>query len=131
VSVRRHDMANALALPGARVMLLSGLIARARSRSPSTRLSRNDVPEARIRARVGSRARTWPSSWAGYSREAERAADAYAVDLMTRAGGNGAALADILERTRFPRGPSSAAMRSRMSARAAPLPPARVIRSTA
>ncbi|WP_245337926.1 M48 family metalloprotease, partial [Methylobacterium radiotolerans] len=35
---------------------------------------------------------------AGYSRDAERAADAYAVDLMTRAGGNGAALADILER---------------------------------
>lgn len=35
---------------------------------------------------------------AGYSRDAERAADATAVDLMTRAGGNGAALADILER---------------------------------
>ncbi|MCJ2025986.1 M48 family metalloprotease [Methylobacterium sp. J-067] len=35
---------------------------------------------------------------AGYSREAERAADTFAVNLMTRAGGNAAALAEILER---------------------------------
>ncbi len=42
---------------------------------------------------------------AGYSREAERAADAYAVALMTRAGGNGAALADILERIAADDGP--------------------------
>ncbi|WP_245292099.1 M48 family metallopeptidase [Methylobacterium tarhaniae] len=122
VTARRHEMANALALPGARVILLSGLIARAKTpdevaavlahelghvgaRDPTRSLIRasgtsfllsvvlGDLTGSTVIVAVGEAALS-----AGYSRDAERAADAYAVDLMTRAGGNGAALADILER---------------------------------
>lgn len=122
VSVRRHGLANALTLPGARVVVLSDLIAKARSadefagvlahefghvavRDPTRSLIQasaasfllslvlGDLTGSTVIVAVGQAALS-----AGYSREAERAADAYAVALMARAGGNGAALADILDR---------------------------------
>ncbi len=122
VTARRHGMANAFALPGARVILLSGLVARAKTpdevaavlahefghvgaRDPTRSLIRasgtsfllslvlGDLTGSTVIVAVGEALLA-----AGYSRDAERAADATAVDLMTRAGGNGAALADILER---------------------------------
>ena len=129
VSVRRHDMANALALPGARVMLLSGLIARARSPDEVAAVLAHELGHVRARDPTRALIRASGTSFllslvlgdltgstvivavgeavlsAGYSREAERAVDAYAVDLMTRAGGNGAALADILERIAADDGP--------------------------
>ncbi len=122
VSVRRHGMANALALPGARVILLSSLIARAESPDEAAAVLAHELGHVSQRDPTRSLIRASGSSFllslvlgdltgstiiialgdavlsAGYSREAERAADAYAVGLMTRAGGNGAALADILER---------------------------------
>ncbi len=104
VSVRRHDMANALALPGARGDAPLGLIARAKS--PSTSPRRCSPTSSACRARDPTRALIQASGTsfllslvlgdltgstvivavgeallsAGYSREAERAADAYAVD---------------------------------------------------
>ncbi|XYD10670.1 M48 family metallopeptidase [Methylobacterium sp. NMS12] len=122
VSVRRHGTANAFALPGARVIVLSSLIARARSADEAAAVLAHEFGHVRRRDPTRSLIRASGTSFllslvlgdltgstiiialgdavlsAGYSRDAERAADAYAVDLMTRAGGNGAALADILER---------------------------------
>ncbi|AWN39110.1 peptidase M48 [Methylobacterium radiodurans] len=122
VSVRRHRVANALALPGARVILLSDLIARARSADEVAAVLAHELGHVGARDPTRALIRASASSFllslvlgdltgstiivalgdavlsAGYSREAERTADAYAVDLMARAGGNGAALADILER---------------------------------
>lgn len=122
VSVRRHTVANALALPGGRVILLSDLIDRARSgdelagilahefghvaaRDPMRAvitaggtsfllsLVLGDLTGSTVLVTVGQAAIS-----AGYSRDAERAADAYAVAAVKRAGGDGAALAAILER---------------------------------
>ncbi|MDV2987128.1 UNVERIFIED_CONTAM: M48 family metallopeptidase [Methylobacteriaceae bacterium AG10] len=122
VSVRRHSVANALALPGGRVILLSDIIAKARNgdelagilahefghvaardpmRSVITAggtsfllsLVLGDLTGSTVLVTVGQAAIS-----AGYSRDAERAADAYAVAAVKRAGGDGAALAAILER---------------------------------
>ncbi|QIJ77661.1 M48 family metalloprotease [Methylobacterium sp. NI91] len=122
VSVRRHKVANALALPGGRVILLSDIIAKARNgdelagilahefghvaardpmRSVITAggtsfllsLVLGDLTGSTVLVTVGQAAIS-----AGYSRDAERAADAYAVAAVKRAGGDGAALAAILER---------------------------------
>ncbi|MEE7449738.1 peptidase M48 [Methylobacterium radiotolerans] len=122
VSVRRHGTANAFALPGARVIVLSSLIARARSADEAAAVLAHELGHVRRRDPTRSLIRASGTSFllslvlgdltgstiiialgdallsAGYSRDAERAADSYAVELMTRAGGNGAALADILER---------------------------------
>lgn len=122
VSVRRHTVANALALPGGRVILLSDIIAKARNgdelagilahefghvaardpmRSVITAggtsfllsLVLGDLTGSTVLVTIGQAAIS-----AGYSRDAERAADAYAVAAVKRAGGDGAALAAILER---------------------------------
>ena len=122
VTARRHAMANALALPGARVILLSGLIAQAKTPDEVAAVLAHELGHVGARDPTRSLIRASGTSFllslvlgdltgstvivaigeallsAGYSRDAERAADTYAVDLMTRAGGNGAALADILER---------------------------------
>ncbi|GJE58592.1 M48 family metallopeptidase [Methylobacterium trifolii] len=122
VVVRRHNTANALTLPGARVIVLSDLIAKARNadefagvlahefghvavRDPTRALIQasgtsfllslilGDLTGSTIVVALGQAALS-----AGYSRDAERAADAYAVAMTTRVGGNGAGLAAILER---------------------------------
>lgn len=122
VSVRRHKTANALTLPGARIVVLSDIIAKAQTpdefagvlahelghvatRDPTRSLIQasgssfllslvlGDLTGSTIIVAVGQAALS-----AGYSREAERAADAYSVAAMNKAGGNGAALAAILER---------------------------------
>lgn len=122
VTVRRHEMANAFALPGARVIVLSGLIARAKTADEVAAVLAHELGHVGARDPTRSLIRASGTSFllslvlgdltgstvvvsvgeallsAGYSRETERAADTDAVDLMVRAGGNGAALADILER---------------------------------
>ncbi|WP_122982830.1 M48 family metallopeptidase [Methylobacterium indicum] len=129
VSVRRHEMANALALPGARVMLLSGLIARATTPDEVAAVLAHELGHVHTRDPTRALIQASGTSFllslvlgdftgstvivavgeallsAGYSRDAERAADAYAVETMARAGGNGAALADILERIAADDGP--------------------------
>ena len=122
VTVRRHDTANALTLPGARVVVLSGLIAKAHSadefagvlahelghvalRDPTRALIQasgtsfllslvlGDLTGSTVIVALGQAALS-----AGYSRDAERAADAYSVATMLAAGGDAAALATMLER---------------------------------
>lgn len=122
LSVRRHRTANALTLPGGRVIVLSDILAKATTpdefagvlahefghvaaRDPTRSvitaggtsfllsLILGDITGSTIIVAVGQMAIS-----AGYSREAERAADAYAVAMMRRAGGDPAALAAILER---------------------------------
>ncbi|MEH3118599.1 MAG: M48 family metallopeptidase [Methylorubrum populi] len=122
VSVRRHAVANALALPGGRVILLSDIIAKAKdgdelagilahefghvaARDPMRSvitaggtsfllsLVLGDLTGSTVLVTIGQAAIS-----AGYSRDAERAADAFAVGAVERAGGDGAALAAILER---------------------------------
>ncbi|ACS39800.1 M48 family metallopeptidase [Methylorubrum extorquens] len=122
VSVRQHKVANALALPGGRVILLSDILAKAKSgdelagilahefghiaardpmRSVITAggtsfllsLVLGDLTGSTVLVTIGQAAIS-----AGYSRDAERTADAYAVAAVKRAGGDAAALAAILER---------------------------------
>ncbi|GJE57235.1 M48 family metallopeptidase [Methylobacterium thuringiense] len=122
VSVRRHKVANALTLPGARVIVLSDILAKAETpdefggilahefghvaaRDPTRAvitaggvsfllsLVLGDLTGSTVIVGVGQAAIS-----AGYSRDAERAADAYGVAMLIRAGGDGAALASILER---------------------------------
>lgn len=122
VSVRRHAVANALALPGGRVILLSNILDKAlngdelagilahefghlAARDPMRAvitaggtsfllsLVLGDLTGSTVLVAVGQAAIS-----AGYSREAERAADAFAVAAVGRAGGDGRALAAILER---------------------------------
>ncbi|MCP1547901.1 MULTISPECIES: M48 family metallopeptidase [Methylorubrum] len=122
VTVRRHTVANALALPGGRVILLSDIIAKAKNgdelagilahefghvaardpmRSVITAggtsfllsLVLGDLTGSTVLVTIGQAAIS-----ANYSRDAERTADAYAVTAVKRAGGDGAALAAILER---------------------------------
>ena len=122
VTVRRHATANALTLPGARVVVLSELIAKARSadefagvlahelghvalRDPTRALIQasgtsfllslvlGDLTGSTVIVALGQAALS-----AGYSRDAERAADAYSVATMQAAGGDAAALATMLER---------------------------------
>lgn len=122
VSVRRHALANALTLPGARVLVLSDLIAKAQSPDEFAGVLAHEFghvaahdPMRALLAAGGSSfllslvlgdltgstiliATGQAAISAGYSREAENAADAYAVAMMRRAGGDAAALATILER---------------------------------
>ena len=122
VAVRRSKTENALTLPGARVVVLSGLIAKARGpdelagvlahefghvavRDPTRALIQasgtsfllsyvfGDLTGSTVIVALGQAALS-----AGYSRDAERAADAFAVTAMAGAGADGAALAAILER---------------------------------
>lgn len=122
VSVHRHAMANALTLPGARVIVLSDLIAKSETPDEFAGVLAHEFGHVAARDPTRSVIQASGTSFllslvlgdltgstvivalgqaviqAGYTREAERAADAYAVDMMTRAGGNGAALGTILER---------------------------------
>ena len=122
VSVRRHGTANAFALPGGRVIVLSSLITRARTPDELAAILAHELGHVHGRDPTRSLIRASGASFllslalgdltgstiiiglgnallsAGYSREAERAADIFSIDLMTKAGGNAAALADILER---------------------------------
>ncbi|WP_018044579.1 M48 family metallopeptidase [Methylobacterium sp. 88A] len=122
ISVRRHAIANALTLPGGRVVVLSDLIDQ--SRTPDEfagvlahefghvaahdpmrallaasgssfllSLVLGDLTGSTIVVAVGQAAIS-----AGYSREAENAADSYSVEVMRRSGGDATALATILER---------------------------------
>lgn len=122
VVVRRHDVANALTLPGGRVIVLSDLIDEAKTpdefaavlahefghvaaRDPTRgvitaggtsfllSLILGDLTGSTVIVALGQSAIS-----AGYSRDAERAADAYAVEMMRRVGGDETALATILER---------------------------------
>ena len=122
VSVRRHSVANALALPGGRVILLSDIIAKARNGDELAGILAHEFGHVAARDPMRSVITAGGTSFllslvlgdftgstvlvtvgqaaisAGYSRDAERAADAYAVAAVKRAGGDGAALAAILER---------------------------------
>lgn len=122
VTVRRHGTANALTLPGARVVVLSDLIARARSADEFAGVLAHELGHVAVRDPTRALIQASGTSFllslvlgdltgstvivalgqavlaAGYSRDAERAADAYSVDAVVRAGGDGAALAAILER---------------------------------
>lgn len=122
VTVRRHGTANALTLPGARVIVLSDILAKAASADEFAGVLAHELGHVATRDPTRSLIQTSGSSFllslilgdltgstiivavgqaalsAGYSRDAERAADAYSVAAMNRAGGNGAALASILER---------------------------------
>ncbi|WP_430911083.1 M48 family metallopeptidase [Methylobacterium sp. sgz302541] len=122
VVVRRHAKANALTLPGARIVVLSDIIAKARTPDEFAGVLAHEFGHAAARDPTRALIQTSGSSFllslvlgdltgstvivavgqaalaAGYSRDAERAADAYSVAMMNRAGGDGAALASILER---------------------------------
>lgn len=122
VSVRRHAIANAMALPGARVILLSDIVAKTRNGDELAGILAHEfghvVARDPIRAVITAGGTSFLLSLvlgdltgstvlvtigqaaisAGYSRDAERAADAFAVAAVQRAGGDGAALAAILER---------------------------------
>ena len=121
-SVRRHRLANALALPGARVIVLSDILAKANSADEFAGILAHEFGHVAARDPVRSVIRAGGTSFllslvlgdltgstvlvavgqaaiaAGYSRDAERAADAAAVTAVDRAGGDGRALAAILER---------------------------------
>ena len=131
VSVRRHSIANALTLPGGRVIILSKLIDEAKTADEfagvlghelghvlahdPTRsviaaggisfmlsLILGDVTGSTIIVTVAQAAIS-----AGYSRDAERAADAFGVQQMQHAGGDPAGLASILERIDDEKDPGS------------------------
>lgn len=122
VTVRRHKVANALTLPGARVIVLSDIIEKSKTpdefaailghefghvaaRDPTRSviaaggtsfllsLILGDLTGSTVLVTVGQAAIS-----AGYSRDAERAADAYGVTMLRRSGGDPSALATILER---------------------------------
>ncbi len=122
VTIRRHGIANALTLPGGRVVVLSELIDKsdtpdefagvlahefghvaahdpmrallaASGSSFLLSLVLGDLTGSTIIVAVGQAAIS-----AGYSREAENAADAYSVEVMRRSGGDATALATILRR---------------------------------
>ena len=122
VSVRRHRVANALALPGARVIVLSDILAKATSADEFAGILAHEFGHVIARDPVRSVIRAGGTSFllslvlgdltgstvlvavgqaaiaAGYSRDAERAADAASVAAVGRVGGDGQALAAILER---------------------------------
>ncbi len=122
VSVRRFGLANALALPGGRIVVLSDILAKARSADEFGGILAHEFGHVAARDPARSVIRAGGTSFllslvlgdltgstvlvalgqaaiaAGYSREAERAADRVAVAAVDRAGGDGRALADILER---------------------------------
>ncbi|TMQ03227.1 MAG: M48 family metallopeptidase, partial [Deltaproteobacteria bacterium] len=122
VSVLRRGEANALALPGGRIYVFEGLIAKSRSPDELAGVLAHEV--GHVVHRDGTRSmlqgaglsflfgmllgdfvgggavvlasRTMLRS--AYSREVEAQADRYAVDLMAKAGGDGRALGSVLER---------------------------------
>ncbi|KQT46559.1 peptidase M48 [Methylobacterium sp. Leaf456] len=122
VSVRRHATANALALPGGRIVVLSDIIAKSRSADEFAGILAHEFGHVAARDSIRAVIRAGGTSFllslvlgdltgstvlvavgqgaiaAGYSREAERAADRAAVTGVDRAGGDGRALAAILER---------------------------------
>ena len=122
VTVRRHGTANALTLPGARVVVLSELIAKARSADEFAGVLAHELGHVALRDPTRALIQASGTSFllslvlgdltgstvivafgqaalsAGYSRDAERAADAYSVATMRAAGGDAAALATMLER---------------------------------
>ena len=122
ISVRQHDSANAFALPGRRVILLSALIDAARTPDELAAVLAHEFGHVSVqdpmRAVIAASGTSILLSLvigdlsgstvliglgqatlaAGYSRDAESAADAYAVRLLQRAGGDASALATILER---------------------------------
>lgn len=122
VAVRRAKTENALTLPGARVLLLSGLIAKAQGPDELAGVLAHEFGHVSVRdptrALIQASGTSFLLSYvlgdltgstvlvglgqavlsAGYSRDAERAADAYSVETMARAGADGAALAAVLER---------------------------------
>ncbi|WP_409567414.1 M48 family metallopeptidase [Methylobacterium sp. J-092] len=122
VTVRRHDTANAVTLPGARVVVLSELIAKARSADEFAGVLAHELGHVALRDPTRALIQASGTSFllslvlgdltgstvivalgqavlsAGYSRDAERAADAYSVAAMRSAGGDAAALASMLER---------------------------------
>ncbi|WP_232627777.1 M48 family metalloprotease [Methylobacterium sp. Leaf118] len=122
VSVRRHALANALALPGGRVIILSDILTKSKSPDEFAGILAHEFGHVAARDPVRSIIRAGGTSFllslvlgdltgstvlvtigqaaisAGYSRDAERAADAAAVSAVGRAGGDGRALAGILER---------------------------------
>lgn len=122
VTVRRNDTANALTLPGARVVVLSDLIAKARSADEFAGVLAHELGHVAVRDPTRALIQASGTSFllslvlgdltgstvivalgqavlsAGYSRDAERAADAYSVAAMQAAGGDAGALATMLER---------------------------------
>ena len=122
VAVRRSKTENALTLPGARVVVLSGLISKAQSPDELAGVLAHEFGHVSVRdptrALIQASGTSFLLSYvlgdltgstvivglsqvvlsAGYSRDAERAADAYSVAAMARAGADGAALAAMLER---------------------------------
>lgn len=141
VSVRRARTENALTLPGARVVVLSGLIAKARSPDELAGVLAHEFGHVSVRdptrALIQSSGTAFLLSYvlgdltgstvivavgqavlaAGYSRDAERAADAYSVRAMAGAGADGAALAAILERIAGDDGDAVAFLRSHPATR--------------
>ncbi len=122
VSVRRSGTEDALTLPGARGVVLSGLIAKARGPDEFAGVLAHEFGHVSVRdptrALIQASGTSFLLSYvlgdltgstvivalgqavlsADYSRDAERAADAYSVTAMAGAGADGAALAAILER---------------------------------
>ena len=122
LTVRRHAMANALTLPGGRVIVLSNLIAQAQNADEFAAILAHEFGHVVARDPTRSLIQATGSSFllslvlgdltgstiivafgqaavsAGYSRDAERTADDYAVTMMEAAGGDAFALATMLER---------------------------------
>lgn len=122
VGIRLSAQANALALPGGRIVVLSRLVTEARtpdefaailahelghvaSRDPTREVIRGAGNALLLTYVMGSAMDATLTAAiangliaASYSRDAEWAADRYAVAAVSRVGGDGAALAAILER---------------------------------
>jgi len=122
VGIRLSAQANALALPGGRIVVLSRLVTEARtpdefaailahelghvaSRDPTREVIRGAGNAILLTYLIGSAMDATLTAAiangliaASYSRDAEWAADRYAVAAVSRVGGDGAALAAILER---------------------------------
>ena len=122
-NVVRKDEANAIALPGGRVYVFQGLIAKAENPDEIAGVIAHEI--GHVAHRDGTKAMLEGAGLSflfgmllgdfvgggavvlaarnvlqsSYSREAEAAADAYSTDLMNKAGGDARALAVILEKT--------------------------------
>nr|WP_282103640.1 M48 family metallopeptidase [Methylobacterium sp. 37f] len=122
IAVHRHAVANALTLPGGRVIILSSLIDRSETADEFAGILAHEFGHIAARDPMRALLAASGSSFllslvlgdltgstlivatgqmalsAGYSRDAETAADAYAVETLRRSGGDAGALATILER---------------------------------
>jgi predicted Zn-dependent protease len=122
-SVARRDEANAIALPGGRIYVFRGLIDKADNPDQIAGVIAHEI--GHVANRDGTKAMLEGAGLSflfgmllgdfvgggavvlaarnvlqsSYSREAEAAADTYGTELMNRAGGDGRALAVILEKT--------------------------------